>query len=363
MAAGVAAAALLALALGVAVDPYRVFGTPPIPGWTQHKTRIYQHAQPAKRWMIGRVAPRTLLLGNSRVEAGLDPDTAAWPEAVRPVFNAALAGRRLDAAVQMMRAGLAAGRLTAVVVGLDFVDFLPRADLGLLPGAEAPPRDRRREAEDLARATLAFDAPVDALLTLLGQRVVATDMTERGFNPMRDYAAEIARNGAQALFAEKREALQPQMRRLRPRDFADTAQGEFAALRQLLREANAAGLDVTLFIHPHHLAYLEELRAHGFWDAFEAWKRALVAVVAEAAPDARLIDFSIPDEATAEPVPPPGRRGNPMRYHWELGHYTAAMGDRILPTLLGDDGPGRRLNAGSLEATLREIRAALPPAP
>ena len=57
----------------VAVDPYRVFATRPVPGWTMMKPFIYQRDAVAKTYQLERIAPETLLLGNSRIEVGIDP--------------------------------------------------------------------------------------------------------------------------------------------------------------------------------------------------------------------------------------------------------------------------------------------------
>ncbi|MBV9377731.1 MAG: hypothetical protein JO320_22240, partial [Alphaproteobacteria bacterium] len=83
-AATVLTLASLSIALGIGVDPYRMYGTPVVPGWTALKPQIYKQASLAKTYQLERVGPATLLLGNSRVEIGFDPESPHWPAAAHP---------------------------------------------------------------------------------------------------------------------------------------------------------------------------------------------------------------------------------------------------------------------------------------
>ena len=69
--------------------------------------------------------PRTLLLGNSRVEIGLDPESPLWPQDDRPVFNAAESGRDLAIALIRLRHAMETAPPRLVVVAVDFPDLSP----------------------------------------------------------------------------------------------------------------------------------------------------------------------------------------------------------------------------------------------
>src|SRR5438046_123959 len=120
--AGVTAFALMALAAAAAivVNPYWNHGTAPITGWTALKPRAYQEALIAKTAQLDRIAPKTLLLGNSRVEIGLDPESRNWPAGAGPVFNAAQAGRSLFTSQLMLREAISVSAPKLAVVGIDF---------------------------------------------------------------------------------------------------------------------------------------------------------------------------------------------------------------------------------------------------
>lgn len=89
------------------------------------------HQAAAKTYLLERARPITLLLGNSRIELGFDPQSEQWPETMRPVFNAGLDGRDLSIAVKILDGALEMPGLRHVLVGIDLPEFLrvdrPRA--------------------------------------------------------------------------------------------------------------------------------------------------------------------------------------------------------------------------------------------
>jgi hypothetical protein len=121
--------ATLAL-LGVAalfnllVDPYGLFRVISLEGFNRIKSQAGQRAETFKRHGAERMRPNALILGNSRAEVGFDPQSPAWPVAVRPVFNLALPGAGVDSALDdspMCREV----RHRSILVGLDFLVSAP----------------------------------------------------------------------------------------------------------------------------------------------------------------------------------------------------------------------------------------------
>lgn len=375
MASTVLAMELAALALAVTVDPYRMFGTRPILVLTALKPRIYQQTGIAKTYALERVRPNTVLLGNSRTEIGLDPASPVWPADMRPVFNASEAGRGLFIEWRMLQEAVAAGPLEHAVLGLDIIDFISVGD-----GAQGPAPvdadekrllvDRAGHANAMRQAqmlrdriasTLTIDAVADSLVTLFDQNPeTSVTMTRDGFNPLHEYRVLARRVGYAGLFEQKNAVYRAQYSDYPKRDFADpAANSSFQSLGRIIATARDRNLKLVLYIHPYHADYLEMLHALGLWPSFEAWKRALVAVVAAAkrgGSDIVLYDFSGYDRFSTEHVPPPGDLRSEMRWYWEPGHYKSALGDQILRRILGlDDGWGRVLDPATIEPALADI--------
>lgn len=370
--------ACLAIVLGVAVDPYRMYGTAAVPGWTALKPRIYNQASIAKTYQLERVGPRTLLLGNSRVEIGLDPASPRWPAEAHPVFNAALAGTNLRTSLDMLRDAVAAHPPETVLLGLDFLDFLQVPDSLTAPPAPTGPDERRllvdRDGKpnpgrplqvwrDRIVATLTIDAFLDDLATLVDQDPETSEtMTPLGFNPLNEYRLFAARQGYNALFAQKNEVYKSQYRHYPAPDFVEPLRfPSFQYLHSIIGLAMAHDARLILFTHPYHADYLDMLHEVGLWEAFEDWKRSLVKVIETEARggsgNTHLFDFAGYDEFTTEWVPPPGDRHAAMRWYWEAGHYKSALGNEMLETMLGRAARfGIALTSANVESALQKIR-------
>lgn len=339
-AAALVSLVLAAVALCVVADPYYVFGSPALPGVNVIKPRVYQRAEMAKAHQLGRVRPRTLLIGNSRTEIGLDPASPLWPEAMRPVFNAAVAGGGPGDALLMLERAVGrggagrAGSVATVVLGIDFPDFLSVSD-------GPPPAPRGDDWRDLWWATLTIDAVTDSLSTLAGQDAAGgVTMRPDGFNPMRDYAVQARRIGYFPMFSQKLASYRKSFAAKPVVDF-DRPESDrlMAPLRRLIRTAAGGGRAVVVVLHPYHVTFTDLLAEMGFGESFESWRRAVVRVVeAERQGGARairLLDFTGDQTFRAEPAPVRGDRSRDMRWYWEPGHYKSALGEHIIAAILG----------------------------
>ncbi len=105
------------------VDPYRIFDWVDVAGFNARKPRAMEHGHLNKVAAIASIRPERIIVGNSRAQVGLDPESAQWRDSLI-TYNAALAGTGPGTALEFMRAAQAAGRLHEAVVGLDFLDFL-----------------------------------------------------------------------------------------------------------------------------------------------------------------------------------------------------------------------------------------------
>ena len=187
-------------------------------------------------------------------------------------------------------------------------------------------------------------------------------MTPLGFNPLNEYRLFAARQGYNALFAQKNEVYKSQYRHYPAPDFVEPLRfPSFRYLHSIIGLAMAHDARLILFTHPYHADYLDMLHEVGLWEAFEDWKRSLVKVIETEARggsgDMHLFDFAGYDEFTTEWVPPPGDRHAAMRWYWEAGHYKSALGNEMLETMLGRAARfGIALTSANVESALQKIR-------
>lgn len=383
MAGTIAVLAVATIVFTIAVDPYRMFGTPTVRGLTELKPRAAEQMSIAKTYQLERIAPKTLLLGNSRTEIGLDPTSRQFPPEQRAVFNAAYAGRDVCTSLLMLRDAIAVRVPESIILAVEFQDILsvpsalpkPVAKLSSQPdGAERRrlvddsghrnPKRALQVWKDRFAATLTIDALLDSVTTVLNQNPArSATMTPLGFNPLHEYRDFVARSGYHNLFSAKMSDYRKQYAAFAKPDFAHPSPTMvrtdrcFLALTKLAVEHH---IPMTLYIHPYHAEFLDMLNNFGFWTSFEDWKRHLAAQVAGLQSDEteiRVIDFSGYNEFTTEQVPAPGDTQSEMRWYWEPGHYKSALGEHILERIVhGRTRFGRVLTSANIETVLAEIR-------
>jgi hypothetical protein len=347
--------ALASILFAVLVDPYRTFGTPTIHGWTELKPRIYDEAVMAKMYQLERVRPRTILLGNSRVEVGIDPLSAVWPADARPVFNAAEAGRDLFTALIMLREAISLGNLRVAVVGVDFQDFLQTSYPAVVDIPPIGPDEQRLRVDrrgnpnarrmaqvwrDWFTSTLSMAALGDSLQTVMHQNAdTTTTMTPLGFNPLHEYRLFGERNGYFELFAHAQRMYARQYTAYEVPDFSSPSRiRNYRYLQMIIDLARAQSVRLILFTPPYHADYLEMLHRLGLWPSFLQWMRSLGSIADAARRDGSnlaVFDCSTYDSMTTEPIPAAGDRTSTMRWYWEPGHFKSALGDQVLKALFG----------------------------
>lgn len=346
---------LACVALSVFVDPYRLFGTKPIAGLTALKPRIYQQSGIAKTYQLERIKPRTLLLGNSRVQNGFDPRSAAIPANWQPVFNAGMAGKDLFTSLRLLQEANAVAPVQTVILCVDFTDFLKTATApGALPpmsddemrllvdrdGKPNPERDAQLWRDRYA-ATLTISALYDDFVTLADQRPRSSvTMYPNGYNPLHEYGFYVRQTGYYGLFSQKTAAYRVQFQKYPHPDFHHPMRlANFRYLVEIIHIARAHHERLILFIPPYHAQFLDIVRATGFWNDFDEWKNVLAGIVtSESAGTVELADFSGYNAFTTESVPPKHDLHHQMRWYWEAGHYKAALGDIMLKRLISGSG-------------------------
>ena len=366
--------ALLAALFCRAVDPYLVFGSPRVVGLNDIKTAITQHEPMLKAYQASRSCARTVILGSSRSGVGLDPDSAAWPTAMQPVYNLSVAGTDLDDGLQLLKVLLAhcsaQDRPATLVVLLDFESFLQPV---LPPGIKAAARSEADLEQDdrlrqLARASFGPIMSITRLLKDLATALLTTSALADSIGTIgasvRSAGASVLTNGKSsewllrqwtlvagpgALFHQKHTLT---ARRFGVRHRLELApDGSFEALVPVVALLNLAErhqLAVRLGVQPSHVTHHELMDALGYWHDFERWKRAVAGAAQagrERGVDVVAWDFGGYESAFQESVAARGGDRSPMATFWDPVHYNVALGQRICASLASGASGQRHLGA------------------
>ena len=347
MVATLLAGVLLVVLFVVVVDPYRLFRLVDVAGVNAVKPSPEHFQSEIKLAGAKALRPATVLMGNSRVDVGIDPDSEQLGAARRPAYNLAIPGTGVGTSREQFEHLRDAGATpSTLLLGVDFFDFLLDPDSVEAP-AKSPPAglaSQRWKVETL----FSLNALLDAVRTLRIQRDPdAGMMTARGFNPLHDYLRFARMDGYHSLFQQR--ALENARNfSLAPHGIARSrgdSSSEWRDLGALLDAAARAKTDVHLIIYPYHVQLMAMMEQTGLWPAFEQWKLRLLREVARfngAHPAARIVlwDFSGYGALQCEPIPAKGDVVHGTRWYWESGHFKAALGERILARIFGAAGAG-----------------------
>lgn len=380
--AGVGLAALVNLV----VDPYGIYNFGVKRGLNEIKPHAGANGIMAKAYQVQRVKPRTLVLGNSRAEVGFNPESRAWPQALQPVYNLALPGTGPITSLRYLEHAAAVKKPVTVVLGVDFMDFLVREDAGPYRAeGKSLPMERRllvtrsgrpnpdylqQRVEDFSATVLSLDALIHSISTVNAQHArTPADLTERGFNPMRDYEGIAKREGYHAMFRQRdQENARAYLRR--PKNIyvgGKMSSPQLEVLRRIIAVCQEQNAELQMVIYPYHAHLLEIFHEAGLWPVFEEWKRALARIAAEAnrSRDVSLVqlwDFSGYNAISVEPVPEPTDLTTATHWYWEAGHFKQELGDVMLqrmfaePDRLADAAIGVKLTPENVELEIQRIR-------
>lgn len=320
------------------INPYGYFNPPRISGINEKTLGFNHRLRLAKALAIDKIRPATVIIGNSRAEAGYDPEHPGFKE--RPVYNLAMGGAGLGEVNRYVREALAMGRVRHVVIALDITMFdtglwnqADRADSVLLSNVEGHPGRVVKAWRRMASVLLAGDTFSDSWWSITHQRRPVALYLPSG---RRDDAADldqVRREGGHRQASLNTEAtfLASTLRDVGSDAFQRSYQGAFGQLRTIAILARERHIRLTLIINPIHARHTYLVETAGLWPTYEQWKQDLVGLTVEGA---ELWDFSAASPCTTEPVPPLGDSAIGMRWYRETAHFRRNLGDEVLNIVL-----------------------------
>ena len=336
-------ALVLAAGFNWFVDPYAMYWSPLVDGLNQLKPEAGNRSRTSKPYVLSKITPNTVIVGNSRVEMGLNPSNALLKGSA---FNSALPGigynQQIASALHQIDTN---PELKHIILSLDYLDFLYSpselntnfTELNTVYKQRQSKSNLHTSSADIAKMLFSLDTIFSSVSTIAKQNSVASSLTPQGFNTAQTFVTTVKHEGKGPLFKQKLGSI---VKRIKNKELRHinmqwkTFGPKFAYLETLIKSADAKNVSLTIFINPYHISYLHLLDELGYWDDFILWKTHL-AEFFQAQPTGGFTawDFSGINKYTAEPIGLSEPTAE-MQWFWEPAHYKASLGDVMLTSLL-----------------------------
>lgn len=305
---------LLMAGFNAFVNPYGVFETRAIAEFNQAKPEKLKNMRLFKAVEVNRVAPRTLFLGSSRTDYGMNPQHPALSN-LQPAYNLGLGASNTEEMRRYLEHVLANHEVERVVMGLDeFMFNVNNRDnvtfeMYRLNGNGLTLKD----AIDTTFSLNAFSASLETIQTSrqYPDYVSYSPQGQLNLRPidLDPTATDYRFNTSLSVYFQSF----PQ-----PYDFDDRSIRELKNIVEMCRER---GIDLYVYISPSHATRYETIRTAGHWAEYERMKREIARVVP-------YWDFSGFNSITTEPI------SEEMQNYIDDSHYHPDIGDVVLNKLL-----------------------------
>jgi hypothetical protein len=332
-------------ALNLLVDPYGIYNLVKKDGFNFNKPAIKSHLRMSKAYSVRYIKPKSIILGTSRAEFGLDPDHIGF--VFLPTYNLNLSGGNSYEMLRYFQHVNAVNEIKQVILALDFFQFdvnnlnspdfsesrLATDKFGNLSSQSMP-------LNDIFDSLFSLDALTDSFDTLISQSSKPIYLSNGLIDP-----TTLRRVKMMDITGQRQLFLNNEERYLRKtyQDFSlELPKKNLSSLenyRHLLSIAYEKGMDLKIIINPVHARQLETISQSGLWEKFEDWKYQLVRINEK---EARLYtkqafpiwDFSGFNHYTTERVPFLDDKTSRMSWYWESSHFTKELGDKVLDQVL-----------------------------
>lgn len=282
-----------------------------------------------------------MLMGNSRVGMGLDPEDASLKSLGLRAYNLYSPGMSLEEVFDVYERANLGKTARVVVIAVDAGQFWgDGGSTRTLPSGYVESwlakSDAGQTALDLHFSFLSRHASLASLRALIRRsdclQPLATPLGMRNRLPPRPerygphWAAFLAQSRNHIINSHLRTVEASHTQTMTARVTRHTT-----ALQHFIQRLQHEGVAVKLFINPLHAQHQQIIHQVGLWPQFEQWKRGL-SVLAEST-QIQVLDFATHNEITERDYPKNPLVVSDFEYFYEFSHYTPKLGGIVLRRL------------------------------
>lgn len=309
------------------IDPYDIFNSPTIKNTTEIKPKAVTQAMLHKAYHLEDHSYDGLLLGNSRVYRGIDPNSAHLKN--HKFYNLGIRSAHPIHMWHYLLHGNHNNKIKSVIMGLDYNIDTPsgeaRADFVVdrLHSGNYQPHQKFIDFRDSLLSSSAFS---DSLSTLRHQKRYKSYIDADGFQHLTKALGELNH------FEKIEHHIKDRILTLHKKHPNNTKNDSYY-IKKIFKYCYDNNIELTLFISPIHARLLEIFHETGVWKEFENWKINLLSMTIEAGnennlPPIPIWDFAIFNQLNTEKI-----TNRPNKWFYESSHYKPTYGEHILAQL------------------------------
>jgi len=332
------------------VDPFDIFGSPKIEGFNANKPEVETHIRPYKTIMLSKLKPKTIFIGTSRTEEGIDPTNPNFD--AQTSWNCAISSG-LPAEYEYYINEAIKNGATHIIIGIDLFTFYAK---------DITQEDFDKEAFGDFQSTkyiFSVDGLKSSLKTIGSEKLMPYLKTGR-----RDPI--VLQNNCDEKYGHKKifqESEKGYFIGSYTKEFSKTQTAHWKAFERILNKAHKNNIKITLFISPSHARQWEVLAITQGWGMFEEYRKRLIAVNEKVALENNKQPFALWDFAGYHPLTTEEVPNDPkakMNWYWDSSHYKKELGDIILDRMFdGNFSAGQNYQDFGVKLTKENIESHL----
>ncbi len=299
--------------INIFINPYNIFDSPTVSGFNQGKPPLLKNARLMKSVQITKVKPKTLLLGSSRADYGLNPNNENLIH--QPAYNAALPAATPYEMRRMLQHTLVnQPEIKTVIIGLDEFMF-NELNKDFTEVEEHRLEKKHIDIKDILNTTLSYQALAASLETINYSRQHPNHIpyNDRGHLNLRPVDQDSSQR--MRLFRGTLRSFYTNF------PVYKMSQESLAEIQNIIRICQENQIDCHFFLSPPHATHLQAIYHAGQWPAYEQFKREIVKITP-------VWDFSGFNSITTEPL------NRDIKNYIDSSHYRSEIGDMIISKML-----------------------------
>ncbi|MFQ3248881.1 MAG: hypothetical protein ACI9O6_000685 [Glaciecola sp.] len=304
------------------VNPFLMFQQSAANDIFTYKPEAATRVRTFKKYQADSQDYDVLIVGNSRVEMGLDPESPYFEN--QNVYNVGVPGLSVPAQIAYANNVIESNNIETVYIGVDFVDFISQERPNFRDFKFVP--DKKN---DYLSATFSLDALNASLMTIFNQKKYSSTRTFKGFNPANDYTPILKSEGQEVLTSQKLGSLAKQIegKRFYQQEMNESEQSPVNILEKNVTKWKKSGKAIVIFINPYQDLYYDALAKSGLSDDFKTW-RSIVKNIATNT-DSTFYDFTNLGMSHSNLL----NGEEELAYFWEPAHYKKELGEKMLKVM------------------------------